>query len=188
MRWAIGGDPQFDYQVMRSNDDWPIHKLRTLVTGGLIAWMKPSTVCDPACGDASLLQAAHMLHPFQMAYLGDISRPNIENLRVAFPYRTNIADATDTLDSIPKVDLVVLTEFLEHVPDPDSILRLARSKAAMLVASSLLSEPADSDNAEHLWAWDAEGYQAMLKNTGWKIESVTILQLDGYIFQIYSAR
>jgi hypothetical protein len=182
----LDGDPHHDYQVVRSNDDWAIHKLRTLVTGGLIAWLRPEIICDPACGDASLLSAAYDLRPFTKAYLGDISIPNIKHLDVRFPHEAHAGDATETLGVIPIVDLVILTEFLEHVPDPDAMLRLARRKSSMLVASSPLGE--EGGNAEHLWGWDGEGYQKMLVEAGWNISSVLMLQEGGFIFQIYSAR
>lgn len=182
----MAGDPQHDYQVRRSNDAWPIHKIRTLVTGGMIAWLRPGTVCDPACGDASLLQTAHLLHPIQLGYLGDISHPSMENLDITFPNRRYVQDAAKTLEGAPPVDLVVLTEFLEHVQDPDSILRLARQKGTMLVASSPLNE--NESNPEHFWAWDGEGYQEMLKETGWNIDSVIMLQVGAFTQQIYSAR
>src|ERR1700675_968323 len=96
-RASLPGDPQHNYQVVRSNQDWPIHQLRTLVTGGMIAWLRPNTVCDPACGDASLLQAAHMLNPIEMAYLGDISLPNIQALNVTFPCEARVDHAMGTL-------------------------------------------------------------------------------------------
>lgn len=182
----MDGDTHFDYQVLRSNEDWAIHKLRTLVTGGLIAWLKPATICDPACGDASLLQAAYRLYPFEKAYLGDISIPNIQYLQVDFSHEDHVGDATETLEVIPNVDLVILTEFLEHIPDPDAMLRLARKKASMLVASSPLGE--QGGNQEHLWGWDADGFRGMLEDAGWKTESIIMLQLDGYTFQTYSAR
>lgn len=185
-RWRLDGNPDHDYQVARSNDEWPIHRLRTKITGGIIAWQAPRTVCDPACGDASLLEAAHALHPIERAYLGDISLANITNLQVSFPHERFTRDAMQTLLEIPHVDLILLTEFLEHVEDPDAYLRQAREKADMLVASSPLDEK--GGNPEHLWGWDAGGYQQMLMDSGWRPESGTLLTLSGFTFQIYTAR
>jgi hypothetical protein len=187
MRYALAGDPAFDYQVERHNSDWPDHALRAMVTAGMIAWLRPKTVCDPACGDASLLEAAHKLHPIQMAYLGDISRPSIESLQVSFPHRLSVQDAALTLQGTPQVDLVLLTEFLEHIPDPDEMLRLARTTGDWLIASSPHGER--TYNPEHLWGWDADGYQQMLIEAGWDtIVGGGLLGWGIHQFQIYIVR
>ena len=64
----------------------------------------------------------------------------------------------------PGVNLYVCSETLEHMDDPELILRLIRSDTL------LLSTPVgamDDDNPEHYWAWDREDVEDMLSETGW---------------------
>ena len=164
-RLAVETPPVYD--AVRSNLTWANHAARTLVTGGLIAWAAPDTLCDPACGDASIEEAAYRLRPFTFAHLADISGAQIQSLMPNFPCATNRQDAFTTLKDPRHFDMVVLTEILEHLVDPDAALRLARQKATMLVASSPIGDPEHGGNHEHLWAWDEEGYGEMLRETGW---------------------
>ena len=180
--------PDVDYQVVRSNDRWADHRERLLVTAGMIAWLRPETILDPACGDGSVLAAAYALAPFRLATLSDISVPGIASLHLAFPYQASVRPIEEALVGSSPVELVVLTEILEHLDDPDAVLRLARERARHLVASSPLDERTQN-NPEHLWAWDTEGYSAMLEAAGWRITSSVILDWPGgyYRFQIVTA-
>jgi hypothetical protein len=165
-RLAVAGPPE--YNGIRDNLAWANHAARTLVTGGLIAWAAPDTLCDPACGDASILEAAFRLRPFGSASLADISALQVDSLAPSFPHTRKRAELMTTLDMLDRVDMIVLTEILEHLVDPDATLRLARQKAGMLVASSPIGDPENGGNIEHLWAWDENGYGEMLKEAGWE--------------------
>jgi hypothetical protein len=75
----------------------------------------------------------------------------------------------ETVLTIPNVDLFVCTETLEHLDDPDKVLRAIREKALALVVSIPVCEvPEDDANGEHLWAWDREGAEEMYRETGWE--------------------
>lgn len=190
MRTRLTPRKEPDYQVQRSNFRWDTHIERLLVTGSMIAWLKPETICDPACGDGSVLEAAYRQRPFVEAYLGDISAPNIERLDVTFPViRARATAIGDTFLLAPHVDVVVLTEILEHLEDPDAILRLARSKGTTLVASSPLDPYPDPTNDEHLWDFDEAGYEEMIKDAGWTPTSHIVLTWPRlpYGFQIWTA-
>jgi hypothetical protein len=100
----------------------------------------------------------------------------------------------DTLSEGRVYDLVVLTEILEHVEDPVAILRMARQCAKSVVASSPLI-PYNGrldDNPEHLWQFDAPGYDEMLKEAGWTpitFVPVTLTPVQFvYDFQIWGAQ
>ncbi len=133
---------EFDYQVARDNHVWPDHRLRVQITAALLAWGRPVTVIDPAAGDGSIVAAAHRIHAIDGVYLSDISKPNFyrlgAELRDQFPPNFKAACQTieEALSGPDHFDAVVLTEILEHVEDPVSILKLARAKADMLIASS----------------------------------------------------
>ena len=200
MRFRTREQADVDYQVARSNGSWWEHQVRTMVTGGLIAWLEPSSIIDPACGDASLVLAAHRLHSISRATLCDISEPSvtavIDQARAeGLPASCEVIDAVKRLEIAvangQHWDVIVLTEFLEHVPDPDLILRLARQVASQLVASSpLIPPPGDDGNPEHLWAFDNEGYNDMLHDAGWEPRVCQNLMLHGggYNFQIWACK
>lgn len=187
-----------DYQVTRRNETWRDHVLRTQITGSLISWLHPNTVIDPAAGDGSIVQEAHAINPIDGALLGDISRPNFYLLgaekRPNLPPNLRVVCQTieETLSDPYHFDLCVLTEILEHVEDPVDILRRARERADFLVASSPLwvSDQFLDTNPEHLWMFDAEGYDEMLGEAGWSTIVFIPVHLKEFMydFQIWAAR
>ena len=182
-----------DYQVARSNAAWSDHRLRTLATGATIAWLQPETVMDPACGDASIVAAAFAVRRFRGAWLADISVPNITNAGARLDVEVAAAKVMPIEEAIavyPDCDGIVLTEILEHLEDPDAVLRAAKSKATYLVASSPEMRPGQGDtNPEHLWQFDAAGYRQMIERAGWLIEQHTTLRFNSeYDFGIWVAR
>lgn len=186
------GGVAVDYQVARSNDAWPDHRARTLVTGSLIAWLKPDSIFDPACGDGSVVLVADSLVPIRKAILGDVSVPSMERLvreapRRGWEYRQGPMEG---FGAMPDVGLVILTEILEHLPDPDAILRMAKDHSRYLVASSPVMRPGQQDsNPEHLWQFDRAGYEDMLNDAGWIVEQYTFLHFPSeYDFGIWVCR
>lgn len=179
-----------DYRsVERHNDVWE-HVTRANVTAGFIAAMRPESMLDPACGDGSIALAACRIHEPPFVALNDISVPNVTFVRSVAPATWKITDV-DVLEAInasDRVDLIVLTEILEHLESPDEVLRAARSKARRLVASSPEIRPGQGDpNEEHLWAFDSEGYRDMLSRAGWSTRSRLTLYLSYYDFQVVEA-
>jgi 2-polyprenyl-3-methyl-5-hydroxy-6-metoxy-1,4-benzoquinol methylase len=192
MRIRLPGNPEFDYQVARDNSLWRDHIERALVTGAVIAWLNPDSICDPACGDGAVLAEAYRLRPFGRAVMADFSKPNIDRLRPAFPHHKRVGTILDTLGAFSGTtiyDCIVLTEILEHLADPDEVLRVARSRGRTLVISTPIDETADYDNPEHLWGWGVEDIREMLATAGWTPTSFTMLSwpVFQYTFQIWSA-
>jgi len=167
------------YNLVRSNFSWPDHIARTFVTAALITWLKPGTIADPACGDASILDAAYRLNPFSLAYLSDISAPQMKSLNPIFDHRSFTGDVYEGMAQFDHVDLIVLTEILEHLEDPDALLRLARFKGTSLIVSSPIGDPEHGLNEEHLWAWDEIGYEEMLRGAQWTPVAKTLLTFPG---------
>lgn len=184
--------PPDGYQAVRDNHVWRDHELRLLTTAGAIAWLEPRTVADPACGDASIEMALLRLTNVDRLFLGDISRPQIEYISRAaeltkVPTEFFAGEALAFMDTLTFVDVMVLTEILEHVEDPESILRAARGKASHLVASSPRDEVVGQNNHEHVWSWGKDDYRAMLVSTGWKPIAYQELSFDPpfYTFQLW---
>jgi 2-polyprenyl-3-methyl-5-hydroxy-6-metoxy-1,4-benzoquinol methylase len=191
MRTRLHNAGNVDYQVVRSNDAWPDHQARTLVTAALIAWLRPLSILDPACGDGSIVVAADRIHRIDIASFADLSEPNITYLATSerrAGWEFGVGSIETTLDAYRGgADVVVLTEIIEHLEDPDTILRLAREKSRYLVASSPEMRPGQIDrNPEHLWQFDADGYRGMLGGAGWQVNQRTTLYFPSeYDFQIW---
>lgn len=193
MRQFLTRPPMNYAQSHRHNTEWRDHVLRTSLTASVIAWLGLDSVIDPACGDGSIVLAAHALRPFQRMALGDMSKPNMAELKHMAPDATlHVGDATEMLVEAERFDLVVLTEFLEHIADPSEMLILARKKADWLVASSPLWDASrgDDPNPEHQWQFDEAGYRELLTEAGWDVRLVVPVKFTGmiYDFQIVVAR
>lgn len=195
MRLRIPDRAPIDYQFPRDNTIWADHRLRIRVTAEMIAWLEPETALDPAAGDGTVLAAAHAIRPIGLSVLGDVSDFNRQTLSyVAAGTETNVVTGTaeEVLRQVqPGVDVIVLTEILEHVEDPVALLRLALEKGNALVASSPLFGGVFTvdDNIEHLWQFDIAGYDEMLREAGWEpVAMVPLLFPTVYDFQLWAAR
>lgn len=200
MRLRLPGTRVVDYQVKRDNFVWSDHVLRVQMTAALIAWFRPDTIFDPACGDGTVVAAAHRVRPISGAYLTDISKPNFYHVGTTMrPYLPEemvcaCKPIEEALGEDRYFDVVVLTEILEHVDDPVNILRMARERAAVVVASSPLYTDDQSldPNPEHLWQFDAVGYEEMLKEGGWDPLTFVPISFSNpgfpYTFQLWGAK
>jgi hypothetical protein len=106
-----------------------------------------STVADLSCGDAAIVNS---LSTIPNRFLGDYAR--------GYAYSGPIEK---TINEIPKVDLFICSETIEHLDDPDTVLRQIRQKTKYLVLSTPNGETSDS-NPEHYWGWDNEEVAEML--------------------------
>lgn len=94
----------------------------------LIAQLVPpdSRVLDIGCGDGSLL--LHLAATRDAAGLGvDISAVAVEHAR-ARGVSCDVVDITDPAYRVPPdIDVVIISEVLEHIPDPEAVLQRIRS-------------------------------------------------------------
>lgn len=111
------------------------------------------SVADLSCGDASI--AKHL--GLQRTVLGDFA-PGYE---LTGPLET-------TLDQLEPVDIYICSETLEHLDDPDLVLKKIRQKTRYLVLSTPV-EAWNEDNPEHYWAWSRADVEAMLRQAGFSV-------------------
>lgn len=150
---------------------WPDHVERVAASVDFIqrhtadlVWTHDTLVADLSCGDAAIAGGVQTRTGCRLL-LGDL----IDGTQ-ADPYGG--LDAVGPLEHTAfhlrdgGADLLICSETLEHLNDPEAILRLLRPKTARLFVSTPLGETTD-DNPEHYWGWDAEGIHDLLLDTGW---------------------
>lgn len=121
------------------------------------------SVVDLGCGDGGLLQILKEDSITSWGY--DLMPTNID---YAINVRKVDARYTDfNSNDIDYADIAIMTEVLEHMEDPHSIVKNLPSK--YLVASSPYNETDLSHYEFHLWAWDEEGYEELLRQGGYRI-------------------
>lgn len=159
---------------------WADHRIRVDVTTTLACHVARAggTVADLSCGDGAIalaLQSTGM-----RAILGDYAP--------GYPIQGPIEE---TIHRIEPVDLYICSETVEHLDDPDSALAAIRQKTSTLVLSTPDGETDDS-NPEHVWGWDAEAVEKMLRSAGFIPTSHTTLDLRPagfvYSYQIWCCR
>jgi hypothetical protein len=190
------------------HDRWPDHIERVRASADLIERYggQIQTAADLSCGDAMILRYVSAAVKLTDVYLGDLNGvpDRVADLtawrrdRRALGVHTVPGALPDSLWSLPEaalpVDLLILSETLEHVPDPDGLLRQARNFATYLFVSTPVDEPVGSNNLEHYWGWGTGDIQEMLQAAGWFPMERQLLRPhstrhlpDAYTFQMWMA-
>lgn len=107
--------------------------------------------------------------------VGDLSDKNCSYLARHFD-NVQCGKIEETIHNIDPVDLFILSETLEHLEDPDSILALMYQKADAIFISTPLDEEPGANN-EHYWSWGKEDIQLMLHSAGFH-KTVMYSELD----------
>ncbi len=118
----------------------------------LLEWAEVRSVADLSCGNGAIV--AGLQPQPATVILGDYA-----------PGHPVTGPIEHTIHDMPPVGLFVCSETLEHLDDPDAVLRNIRAKANFLVLSTPIDCWEDS-NAEHLWAWSGEDVLAMIDSAG----------------------
>lgn len=144
------------------------HDMRVKVTIEILKDMSKlinaKTGGDLSCGNGAILNSIKL----QEKYLGDYA-----------PKYEFEGPLEKTILEMPNVDIYVCSETLEHLDDPNHALKLIRQKSKSLVLSTPIEQWEDT-NTEHYWAYDREGVEELLKNSGWKPN--VFLFLDTQVF------
>lgn len=143
-----------------------IHKDRLVSSSWLVKQameMGAKTAVDLGCGDGGLLQ---LLKDMGIKCWGYDLMP--KNIQYAVEVRGVDARYTDfNSDDIEYGDVAIMTEVLEHMTDPHKVVRELPSK--FLVASSPYNETDANHYEFHLWAWDKDGYDDLIRQGGYTI-------------------
>lgn len=169
------------YATPHDHTQWVDHRIRVDFTTDLASYMvsEGQTVADLSCGDAAI--ARRLVTRCQAdAILGDLA-----------PGYDLCGPIEQTIQQIPAVDLFICSETLEHLDDPDKVLGLIRGKTNRLILSTPEGETDGSRNKEHVWGWDADTVEQMLRNAGFDPKTKVLLDLryagGEYCFQIWTA-
>ena len=162
------------YDKKHEHTQWNDHRIRVSSTIALARWISDEvkSVADLSAGDASVINALDV----ETKYIGDYV-PGYEY--------TGMLE--ETLELIPDVDLYICTETIEHIDDPDALLRQIRRKSKMLILSTPIGETG-TKNSEHYWGWSDQDIEEMLSDAGWKPRMKQNLYFQGiydYDFQTW---
>ena len=118
---------------------------------------------DLGCGDGGLLYLIKDLGIPSWGY--DLMPTNVEYGKNVRGVDVRYTDFNS--DDIEYGDIAIMTETLEHMIDPHKVVRDLPSQ--YLIASSPYNENDVNHYEFHLWAWDNEGYDALIAQGGYKI-------------------
>lgn len=160
---------------------WEDHKLRIKVTQKRVQEAvfthELQSVIDLSCGDGAIAQS--LVGSVPRIVLGDIT----SGWEVTGPIM-------ETIKTIPDAsfDLFICSETLEHVEDPDALVREIRRVAHFAFFSTPENETDAHNNPEHYWAWDKDELSHMLNDAGFSWAQWWTLPTDWYTYQMWLAR
>jgi hypothetical protein len=138
-----------------------------------------ATVSDLGCGDGGLLSLVQTHPLIDDAWGYDFTPKNA----AAWPERGVRGEEIDFVHDRDRVSLgniTVMTEVLEHLADPHGILRWVAGLSPWLVASSPAFENDVVHDGLHAWAWNVDGYTALVTQAGYepvRVKLVTSFQV-----------
>ena len=128
---------------------------------------RQATVSDLGCGDGGLLSLIQGHVEDCWGY--DFTPANA----AGWTERRVRAEQLDVFgadrDSVKFGDITATTEVLEHLTDPFAAVRWIGRHSHYLVASSPWDETEGNHNDCHAWAFDREGYRALIEHGGFAI-------------------
>jgi hypothetical protein len=169
------------YAVPHDHLGWEDHVFRVDVTSALAHHLLPQggRVADLSCGNALIARRLRDSHGATLV-LGDFA-----------PGYQHCGPIEETVELIDPVDLFVCSETVEHLDNPDAVLRQIRAKTDRLLLSTPDGEDDDA-NPEHIWGWDAEATEKMLRDAGFQPDVHTTVDVRPagcvYAYQIWACR
>lgn len=156
------------YALPHDHNNWHDHKIRVELTKQVAQWMfDGGTVADLSCGNAEIPRSLDAKY----TYLGDFAR--------GYQFEGPIEE---TIEELPeKVDMFICSETLEHLDDPDMILRKIRYKTEKLIVSTPVDNWNDP-NQEHYWSWSKSDVEVMLRLAGFNPDVFVKVELPNYLY------
>lgn len=188
------------YPAGYKHDRWPDHVERVAASVDLIRRYASAihTAADLSCGDGAILRA--LLPELDLAWFGDLNGVDFGWVGALPPEAGEVMSTEPgllpgALTQLPEpVDLFILSETIEHMDDPDALLREITRHSRYLFLSTPVDETADVGNPEHYWGWGLADIQDLLFETGWTpmeqqtLQPQTTLYLpNAYRFQLWMA-
>jgi hypothetical protein len=171
------------YAKPHDHTQWDDHRFRVDITSAMAHHLTPQggVVADLSCGDAVIARRLAGSHGARLI-LGDYA-PGYE-------YTGPIEETVHKV-GFHEAHLWICSETIEHLDDPDSVLAAIREKTGRLLLSTPDGED-DDHNPEHVWGWDSEAVEAMLRTAGFTpiVHTTADLRPGGgeYAFQIWACR
>lgn len=146
------------------------HRQRLLLTAEMVreAVNRGGTsLVDLGAGDGGLLQAVRELGVEIPAWGYDLQPSNVA---ASVERKVSVELGDFDVDPIRWADIAVMSEVLEHLPDPHAMVaRIHAAGPRFLIATSPYTETDQSHYGFHLWAWDIPGYAAMFEAADWQV-------------------
>ncbi len=167
--------PEFhEHRERAPHLEQPYHQERLHTAAGMLRRTAKyaGTLSDLGCGDGGLLSLVQ--DAFHRAWGYDFAPAN----RQGWKERGVDAAYLDVFgadrDNVLLGGAVAMTEVLEHLADPHGVLEWVHGNGSYLVCSSPVNENAGAHDECHAWAWDYDGYEALVAGAGYKVtEHVT---------------
>lgn len=172
-RFPPGESPVSTFEYHRDREraphlEQPIHRARMDVALQMVLDSGAKHVVDLGCGDGGMLSLLAAADRGISARGYDFAPANeigwLERGVMCYPL-----DFVNRWGEIPGADLYLATEVLEHLEEPEEVVRRVAQRGSMLVASSPWGESAASIDGSHNWAWDMEGYADLFKRAGMRV-------------------
>lgn len=132
-------------------------------------------VVDLSCGDGAILNGLNVPNKIY----GDM---------VQADHLTIAAMPAEISVRYMQGDLLICSETIEHLDDPDQFLRDAQENFKYIAITTPLGETDPEKNYEHYWGWDLLDINKMLRVTQWYPLMEATLPLDYYTYQFWIAR
>lgn len=176
------------YATPHDHTRWDDHLLRVEMSLALCRAVVRTgwEVADLSAGDAAIALGLAASHGCRTT-LGDMAA----GWQIHGPLE-------DTLGQIDNQNLLICSETLEHLANPDAVLRQIRDHTDWLFLSTPLGEGCGGPvhpaavNAEHVWGWDDTEVRSMLVAAGFRPMYYVLLDPRAagytYAYQMWLAR
>lgn len=140
------------------------------------------SIVDLGAGDGGTLSLiSGMVDTSVLCWGYDLMQSNVDHARNVRLEDVMYRDFVD--EPIDWAELALITECLEHLEHPHTMVKRIGENAKAIVASSPARETSESHDACHAWCWDMEGYRALIEQGGFTVaEHIEVS--GGYDFQV----